>query len=349
MAATPTSAPDPRALLPLVAVPAGLVLLGAGLMAAQGLVVTIALGALAAMVCRRGQLALEGRGMGARGALLVAVLGFLAVIAALLVSLFASIAAVAATLADHADELTTLVTDLAAQVSAAAGLPATSVPQVDLATGVNALRSALGMVTPAVTAIAMATLILVYLLADAPALGRRLATVLPRHVIVRYDQVAAEITGYVKVRAIIGAGTTVANTVLLLVLGVPYAVLWGLVSFLFSFIPNFGFLISLIPPAVFALISGSPLGAVLVIVGYTAINLASDYLVQPRMMADELDLSPVAVITGILAWTFLIGPAGALLAVPLTLITRAVLAAFPGARWFTALLGPLPEEPTIEG
>ena len=346
---TPRDPGDPRALLTPVAVLAGLVVLGAGLMAIQGLFVTVAFGALSAMVCRRGQLAMERRGVRAPVALGIAVAGFLAVIAALAVALIASIVAVATTLADHVEDLTHLAEDLAAQFGLAAGLPSGSLPAIDFSTVVSALRSTLSMVTPGLTAIAMATLILIYLLSDAPTLGRRMGQVLPAHVHARYDAVAAEITGYIRVRTVLGIGTTIANTILLLVLGVPYAVLWGLVSFLFSFVPNFGFLLSLVPPAVFAIIAGSPLSAVLVVAGYTGINLASDYLFQPRMMSDELDLSPVAVIVGILGWTFLVGPAGALLAVPLTLILRTVLAPFPGARWFVALLGPLPDEPTIEG
>ena len=75
-----------------------------------------------------------------------------------------------------------------------------------------------------------------------------------------------------------------------------------------------------------------------------AINLAFDYVLQPRMMSAELDISPVVVITCILVWTFLIGATGALLAVPLTIALRAILVPFPGARWFVALLGPVPGE-----
>jgi predicted PurR-regulated permease PerM len=74
------------------------------------------------------------------------------------------------------------------------------------------------------------------------------------------------------------------------------------------------------------------------------------------MLSISLDLSPVVTIVSILAWTVIIGPMGALLAVPLTIAMRAVLLPFPGARWFIALLGPVPGdtkaevegEPTVE-
>ena len=69
------------------------------------------------------------------------------------------------------------------------------------------------------------------------------------------------------------------------------------------------------------------------------INLAFDYVLQPRVMSTTLELSPVVTIATILVWTALIGPAGALLAVPLTITVRALLLPFPGAAWFVAFLG----------
>ncbi len=86
-------------------------------------------------------------------------------------------------------------------------------------------------------------------------------------------------------RAALGAAAALADTALLLVLGVPYAVLWGLISFLFSFIPNIGFILALIPPAAFALLEHGPASAIAVVVGYVVINLAFDYVLQPRMLS----------------------------------------------------------------
>jgi predicted PurR-regulated permease PerM len=66
-------------------------------------------------------------------------------------------------------------------------------------------------------------------------------------------------------------------------------------------------------------------------------------------MASELDISAVVVIVAILFWTFVIGPMGALLAVPLTIVVRQLLMPFPGARWFVAVIGPVPgDDPPID-
>ena len=80
------------------------------------------------------------------------------------------------------------------------------------------------------------------------------------------------------------------------------------------------------------------------VIGSLAVAFVFDYVLQPRMMSTNLDLSPVVVIVSILFRTFVIGAMGAVLAAPLTIALRAVLLPYPGARWFVALLGPVPGE-----
>ena len=114
----------------------------------------------------------------------------------------------------------------------------------------------------------MSVLIVTYLLLDADNLRARMLRHTPAGSVARYDALANELVVYIKVRAMLGAGAAVADTILLLVLGVPYAVLWGVLSFLFSFVPNIGFILALVPPTVFALLELGLGPAVLVVVGY---------------------------------------------------------------------------------
>jgi AI-2 transport protein TqsA len=340
----PLRSRDPRSLLPSVAVLAGIVLVAAALHAAQGLFATVAFGALAAVICRRLQLLLLRRGMGSKAAVAVVVTVFVLVIGSLAVAFIASLIALAAEISGESATLTQQFKDLAGSFGLATGLPPDSVPQVDVSTLLVAARSLLGMIGPAVTGLLMAVLIVTYLLIDADGLRARMLRVTLPGIIARYDTLAVELVVYIKVRAVLGGAAAIADVVLLLVLGVPYAVLWGVVSFLFSFVPNIGFVLALIPPTVLAFLDGGIGAAVAVVVGYTAINLAFDYVLQPRMMSTNLDLSPVVVIVSILVWTFVIGAMGALLAMPLTIALRTVLLPYPGARWFVALLGPVPED-----
>jgi predicted PurR-regulated permease PerM len=324
---------------------AGIVLVVAAIVFMQGVFVTVAFGALAAVICRRLQLALVRRGVGNGLAITLTVSAFVVVLVALVLAGFAAVAVVVAEISASSDELTALVDDVMAQVDAVAGLPPTEVPPVDIATVVSLLRSALGMLAPVLSGLFMAVLIVAYLLLDAGRLRTRMLATTSAGVMARYAALEVELVTYIKVRAVLGGAAAIADTILLLVLGVPYAPLWGVLSFLFSFVPNLGFIIALIPPTVFAFLDGGLAPAILVVVGYVAINLAFDYVLQPRMMAVELDLSAVVTIVSILVWTLLVGPMGALLAVPLTIATRAILLPYPGAHWFIALLGPVPDDP----
>jgi len=305
----------------------------------------VAFAALGAVICRRLQLELLRRGLRPWLALTITVTGFVLVIGSLAAAFVASIIALVVEIGRDTEVLTAKLAELAETFGIATGLPPGSVPQVPVGDLLSGARSLLGMVSPAVTGLLMAILIVTYLLLDADRLRARMLGVTSPGIMARYDALARELWVYIKVRASLGAAAAVADTVLLVVLGVPYAFLWGVVSFLFSFVPNIGFVLALIPPAVLALLDGGPVPALLVVGGYVAINLAFDYVLQPRMMSSELDISPVVTIVCILVWTFLIGASGALLAVPLTIALRAVLLPFPGARWFVALLGPAPEDP----
>jgi predicted PurR-regulated permease PerM len=339
---------EPRSLFRPVIVLAGLVVLAVGVALAQGLVATVAFGALAAVVCREGMLALQRRGVGKGVAVAISVVAFVLIIGSLAAALVASVIALSAEISRDTERLTTAFSQLADQFGVAAGVPTTEVPVVDPGQLLSVARSLLSAVAPAVTGLVMAVLIVTYLLLDADRLRARLLATTSDDVIARYDALATELVVYVKVRATLGGAAAIADTVLLLVLGVPYALLWGVVSFLFSFVPNIGFVIALIPPALLAFVNGGIGPAIAVVVGYVAINLAFDYVLQPRMLSISLDLSPVVTIVSILAWTVIIGPMGALLAVPLTIAMRAVLLPFPGARWFVALLGPVPGDTRAE-
>jgi predicted PurR-regulated permease PerM len=119
---------------------------------------------------------------------------------------------------------------------------------------------------------------------------------------------------------------------------VPFPALWAFLVFAASFIPNIGTFIAVIPPTIMAFLSGGLVPAAAVIVGYTLINFAQDHFLQPVMMGSELNLSPLVVFISVLTWAWVLGAAGALLAVPLTVGLVAIMEAYPGSRDVAALL-----------
>src|SRR5829696_2416207 len=339
---TPPTATGRSMLVPLLVFAAIAVVL-AYVEAIHGFLATIVFAALAGILARRFQLWLLERGVGRTPALALTTLAYVVILALLAVAAIASVLAIVVRLSEDSARLGEEFTELAALFGSVTGLPPASVPAIDTSALIAGARQLLSTVTPAITGLAISVLIVAYLLMDADRLRERMLNVTSLDVIRRFDALSTELVVYIRVRAALGAAAAVADTVLLLVIGVPFAILWGVVSFVLSFVPNLGFILALIPPAVFAFLELGPLPALLVVIGYVAINLTFDYVLQPRMMSSNLDLSPVVVIVSILAWTVVIGPAGALLAVPLTIALRVLLVPFEGARWFVALLGPVPD------
>jgi AI-2 transport protein TqsA len=140
----------------------------------------------------------------------------------------------------------------------------------------------------------------------------------------------------------------VLSAILLWVLNVPFPLLWAFLVFAASFIPNIGTFIAVVPPAILALLGGGVVPAVAVVVGYTLINVAQDQFLQPVVMGSELNLTPLVVFLSVLVWAWILGPAGALLAVPLTVGLVAILEAYPsGARIAALLRNRLDERPGL--
>lgn len=129
-----------------------------------------------------------------------------------------------------------------------------------------------------------------------------------------------------------------ANTIFLLIMGVDLAVLWGLLSALMGYIPAIGFWIAMIPPLVLAFVEDGPIAALIVLVGYTLINGSVENLVKPRMLGQQLKISPAVVVIALFVWGWLLGAVGAILSTPLTLLLLSIMEGFDGTRWITVLL-----------
>lgn len=130
---------------------------------------------------------------------------------------------------------------------------------------------------------------------------------------------------YYVVNATFGVIVAVLDGLLLWLVGVPIPVVWAILAFVTNFIPNIGFVIGLIPPAVLALVVGGWPLALIVIAIYCVINVVLQVLVQPKFVSDAVGLSLTLTFFSVVFWSVVIGPIGAILSVPLSLLVRAVL------------------------
>lgn len=140
----------------------------------------------------------------------------------------------------------------------------------------------------------------------------------------RFNVHSEDIRSYVSITGLTGLVGAVLFYVALLVFNVESAATWAALSFLLNFIPTFGAIFTVVPPAILALLASGWLKAAGVVVAFTVINLLVDNVIKPRLMKDRLNVSPLLVLVSLLFWTWVLGPLGAILAVPITITVRRV-------------------------
>ncbi|GIJ47910.1 AI-2E family transporter [Virgisporangium aliadipatigenens] len=139
---------------------------------------------------------------------------------------------------------------------------------------------------------------------------------------------------YLVVCTAFGFVVAVVDTAVLWALDIPLPVLWGLLAFVTNYVPNVGFVVGLVPPALLGLLEGGPRLLVTVIVLYSVVNFVLQSVIQPKVVGDAVGLSATVSFLSLVFWGWVLGPLGALLAVPLTLLVKALLVdADPATRW----------------
>lgn len=161
---------------------------------------------------------------------------------------------------------------------------------------------------------------------------------------------AGRVRKYWIVTTVFGFIVAVLNVIGLLIIGVPLAFTWGVLAFVTNYIPNIGFIIGVIPPALIALLDGGPASAIAVIAVYTVINVVVQTIIQPRFTGDAVGISAFVAFLSLIFWAYVLGTLGALLAIPATLFLKSVLLdnSVP-ASWVGALVSSSPEKEQPRG
>lgn len=148
-----------------------------------------------------------------------------------------------------------------------------------------------------------------------------------------------DVRRFLSAKTMVSLGTGASATIGLWLLGVPYAPLFGLLTFLLDFIPAVGSLLAMVFPAVTAWTTTNswkvPAG---VAVLYLAVNMVFGNVIEPRVVGKQLNLSPLVIMISVMVWSALWGVAGMFLAVPLTRTVQLVLLNVPETRWMAILM-----------
>jgi len=171
---------------------------------------------------------------------------------------------------------------------------------------------------------------LLFILAERTGLRQRTAQAFRpdqvRHLQEFADRVDASVTQYLVVKTLVSLLSGLVAWVVLVAFGVDYAVVWALITFLFSYIPYLGIVVATTLPVLLSLVQFEDLPYTLVILALLVLpQIAIAYLVEPRLAGKKLDLSPFVIILALAFWGSLWGIVGMILAVPLVVTIKTIL------------------------
>ena len=338
----------PRATIILLGL-AGATVTVFGLSAMRGVAAPVAL-ALVLTICAHPIRAVLERRRVPRGvATVTAILLVFALLAAFVAAFIVALTQFTILIPEYTAQLKAIGEDIAAWLSSIGVSTAsadTIVAGFDPSNLINFAAGVLGGITGIIFGLVVILTLVMLMAMDAAYLPTLLGQVQ-----LKRPSLVAALTGYaVGVRRYMVAATglgvlqSTLNWIALVVLQVPAAFLWALLSFICSFIPNIGYFIAIIPPTIFGfLVGGWPTGIAVILI-YGVINFIVQSIVQPLLVSNVVALNQTITFVSVLFWAAVIGPIGAVLAVPLTLLVRTVLLdADPRMRWFRPLTGDIDE------
>jgi AI-2 transport protein TqsA len=154
----------------------------------------------------------------------------------------------------------------------------------------------------------------------------------PTSLAARFDEVTGESRQYIALTGLAGLIQAVFNFGILLIAGVDAPLTWAVLFFFLNFIPGVGFAFALIPPALLALLETGWQSALIVVLGWWFVNLIGDNVIKPRFFVKGLDISFTTIVFAVVFWSWVLGPAGAILALPLALSMRRIADLIPGSK-----------------
>ncbi|MDP9428560.1 MAG: AI-2E family transporter [Actinomycetota bacterium] len=268
---------------------------------------------------------------------LTVLLGFVAL-------LVVSIAQFAALLPDYAGAAEALIASVVDDLNdrgIVSGQLSDLLARFDYSQLVGVATGVLARATDAASTLVLLLAALVFLAIESGGFGRRLASVAADrpHLPIALGLFARGTRSYLWVSTVFGGIVAIGDTVALMIIGIPLPVVWGLLSFITNYVPNIGFVLGLVPPAILALLDGGWTEFWVVVAVYALLNFVVQTLIQPRFVGDSVGLSMTVTFVALLFWGWVLGALGALLAIPLTLLLKALLVDVdPRGHWLDALL-----------
>ena len=336
----------------LLVLSAAFIILVAGMRAAETLLVPFLLSIFIAVICGPVLFWMQNRGVPLIVAMLL-VIAFVVVFAMLIAALVGS------SVDDFSRNVPHYQARLQSQMSglttwlAGMGVPLPSellANQLDPAKVMKLVASLLKGFTGALTNTFLILLTVIFILMEAASFPTKLRSVLndPASSMSGFESFAENLKRYMVIKTITSLATGSLVAFWLMILGVDYPLLWGLLAFMLNYVPSIGSIIAAVPVVLLALIQLGHGTMLLVVIGYVVVYVVIGSIIEPRFMGKGLGLSALVVFLSLVFWGWVLGPVGMLLSVPLTMTVKIALDSNDDTRRIAVLLGPahLPERTT---
>lgn len=236
--------------------------------------------------------------------------------------------------------------DLIDYISVTFDLPADYFENLELT---RSLLSMLGQVSSNLVGIlgnmAMVMVFLLFLFLEKPMIRPKLIEAI-RHeetenVARIFADISKQVGRYLIVKFVVSALTAIVVYIGFRLIGVDFTFVWAVLTFLFNFIPTIGSISISGITALFAVVQFFPdfQPIVLTILAMVIPQLIIGNIIDPKLLGDSLNLSPVVILVAMLIWGYLWGVAGLFLAVPLTVGIKIVFEHFPNLRYIGIIMG----------
>jgi AI-2 transport protein TqsA len=274
-----------------------------------------------------------------------------AVLLSFVTLLVISAAQFAALLPDYSGRAEILIGNVVADLNDAglvSGQFSDLVQQIDYGQLVGLATGVLSSLTSAASTLLLLLSALVFMSIESSGFPRRIALVGQErpHLPVAFSLFTQGTRSYLLVSTVFGAVVAVGDGIALAIIGVPAAALWGLLAFITNYVPNIGFVLGVVPPALLGLLAGGWGELIAIVIVYSLLNFVVQTLIQPRFVGDSVGLSMTVTFVALLFWGWVLGALGALLAIPLTLLVKALLVDVdPRGHWLDTLMREEPRAP----
>jgi predicted PurR-regulated permease PerM len=139
------------------------------------------------------------------------------------------------------------------------------------------------------------------------------------------NQIDKQLRGFITVKVGVTIGMSVVFTIGLLILGVPYAYIWGPLAGILNLIPYVGAIIGAIPPiAIAGITKGSAAAMIPVALLFLIVQILESNIITPKLTSNSVDLNPLAVLVSSIIWGYIWGGLGVVMAVPITAAVKVV-------------------------